>query len=110
MHVLALCMKAHQVSPLIFLSIADWKNKEADFESRTFKDRQGWYLSLNKFILLFNKIFKSKIPYTGVSLSSKIVSKLISEMQTKLSKIESWLCLTQKDLNIGLSESSIVGV
>ena len=41
MHVLALHMEVNQISPIVSLSIAGWKNKEADFASRTFRDGQG---------------------------------------------------------------------
>ena len=100
MWVLALRMKANQTSPLISLSIAEVLNIEADFASCTFYDNQGQPLTLQTFVLLFNNKFQPKTPYTGVSLSPKIVLKLINEMQTKPSRIESWLRLPHNVSNI----------
>ena len=101
MRVLALRVKVNQTSPMVSLSITGKRNPEADFASRIFRDSQGRRLTLTRFVSLFNCTFKPKTPYTGVRLSPKIVSRLISEMQNKPSRIESWLRVPKNDSSTG---------
>ena len=50
MQVLALRMKANDISPIVFLSITRYLNKEVDFASRIFRDSKSCPLSLYKFV------------------------------------------------------------
>ena len=89
MQVLALRMKANNISLIVFLSITRYLNKEVDFVSQIFRDSKSCPLSLYKFVQLFNLAFKPKILCIEILISSKIAYRLISEVQISPSKIES---------------------
>ena len=107
--VLVLRMKVNQSLLIVSLSIAGKGNPEVDFAPKNFRDSQGRRLTLTRFVSVFNCTFKPKIPYKGVHLSPKIVSRLTSKMQNKLSRIELWLRLPQNGSDAGRYGRNVAG-
>ena len=107
MRILAIIINIAGVTPLITLSIAGSDNKEADYATRHMRSNNRLLTDLN-FLNNFNNAFPHKQGYDLVNLSPKLTSKLMQEMQTEPSRIDSWLQLPLKGANTGNSGYSIV--
>ena len=98
--VIALVLKAADASPLLSYSITGVDNKEADFVSRHVQ-QDGKPYSKQKLLTDFNNMFPNSQGFTLATVSPRVISKMISEMLIKPSKIDFWLHLPRKGTNTG---------
>ena len=99
-------MKVAQTSPILSLSVAGDDNGKSDYASRNFFLTVEGTPCLKTFTKSFNNIFTSAQDYEGKRLPPSKAKKLISEMQSQRSSIESWLRLTSKDSSTGATGSN----
>ena len=104
---IALVLKAADASPLLSYSITEVDNKEADFVSRHVQQDRKPY-SKQKLLTDFNNMFPNSQEFILATVSPRVISKMISEMLTKLSKINFWLYLPMKSTNTGNIGSTTV--
>ena len=104
----ALAMRIHvnQASPLTSLSIAGVDNTMADTASRTFHRNTAtnttFAINDDEFLLTFNSSFPLQDhSWQGFRLSSKITSRVFSELKGEASTLASWRRLTRKGSAIG---------
>ena len=107
MRILSIIIYIVGVTPLITLSIAGSDNKEADFTTRHMRINNCLLIDI-KFLTNFNNTFPSKQGYDLVNLSLKLTCKLMNKMQTKPSRIDSWLQLPLNNTNTGSCGYNIV--
>ena len=107
MRILAIIIHIAGVTPLISLSIAGSDNKEADYTTRHMKVNNR-FLTDYEFLTNFNHAFPHSQGYNLVNLSPKLTCKLMNEMQTKPSRIDSWLQLPLSGTSTGNCGYNIV--
>ena len=106
MRVLAIRMKVAQTPLILSLLVAGDYNGKSDYASRIFFLAAEGTPCLKTFTKSFNKIFTSAQDYEVKRLPSSKAKKLMSEMQSQRSSIESWLRLTSKDSSTGATGSN----
>ena len=103
---LAMRIHANQASPLISVSIAGVKNVMADVASRTFSRHTVSDSTFKITDSEFLHMFSSKFPLQDTSwnifrLSTKLSSRIFSELRGQTSTLGSWLRITTRGSVIG---------
>jgi hypothetical protein len=108
---LALRIHANEASPLISVSIAGVNNQMADIASRTFRGTSAtsetFTLSDDEFLQKFSNSFPlQNASWRGFRVSSKLSSRIFSELRGETSTLGSWLQITTKGSAIGVFGST----